>query len=113
MNDVAVEVPTTNVDEAKIPPKELMENRLFNKESSILNRFAVCPVEARINKGMEDVVVASTVTRAFETGVVVPNDDWPTPLTAPAIWAKTAEEICCLGERVSNVASSEEASTWR
>ena len=63
---------------------------------------------------MELVEVAWIVTWELAIGLVVPNEDGvEVPLTALASWAKATEVILCLGDRVSKVILSDEASTWR
>ena len=74
--------------------------------------MAVCPENALIESGIDSVVVASIVTWDRPMGVVVPKDDGvDVPLTAPAKTAKGVDEISCLGERVWNVALSDDTST--
>ena len=57
--------------------------------------------------------VASTVSSALAWGVVVPIDDCPVPLTAPAICANAAAVTCWRGESISDEMLSEETSTCK
>lgn len=66
-----------------------------------------------MRSGTAVVDVASTVRTTFEPGVVVPTEDCPVPLTAPATCANADEEICWRGERVSEDTLFEETSTCR
>ena len=96
-----------------VAPFAPTENKLFPTEFCTWNMFAICPKNPPRVSAVEFVEVERTLTTEFAIGVVVPNDDCPVPLTAPAIWEKAAAVMSCRGESVWNVTLSGETSTCR
>lgn len=82
-------------------------------ESWKRRREAIWPERARIESGIDEVVVASIVSTESDAGVVVPNDDCVVPET-PLETCENADDVTsCRGESVSNVVPFDETSTWR
>ncbi len=90
-----------------------MEKIWFKEESCRRNRDAVWLGRARIDRGIDEVVVASKVNTESPAGVVVPIDDCVVPLTPPATCAKRDDDMSWRGESVSKELPFDETSTWR
>lgn|SRR3989338_5527037 len=113
VNACNVEDPVTSRLVSVARPDALIERSDAPVEERISKRFATWLAMPRSKSGVAAVDVASTVRTAVPPGFVVPIDDCPVPLTAPATCANAAAVICWRGESISDETLSEETSTCK
>ncbi len=94
------------------PPLPIV-NTFVPEEFFTRKRSTACPVAPWIVTPTALDVVATTLTTDPESGVVVPKEDCPTPLTRDERSANAAALIGWRGESVSEELLSAETSTWR